>query len=390
MIGGIIAPGGNTQKVSAAETSYTGNSFELDFNSHDGSKMEIADGWSNGDMFDCTWRKENISFSNNMFLSIRNDNLGSATRWSGAEYRSNEFFHYGLYEVRMKPIKNDGVVSSLFTYTGPVDGNPWDEIDIEFLGKDTTKVQFNYYTNGVGNHEYVYDLGFDAATSFHTYGFEWQPDYITWYVDGCAVYTATENIPSNPGKIMMNVWPGTGVDSWLNPFNGVVPLSAEYEKFKYTKNTSSGSGGTAYPSNDSGYINWSTDQVWGQYYLESNDSSIMVYRYNRNAPWAYLTGNLQKQVTNPTNCKMKLNFIDGNILALTIKVKDIWGNETEIGQVSFSNYQKGIHTFDIPINYDCGTINEVILMINSNPYQLDLNKDANCKVEILESSLWSN
>ena len=29
----------------------------------------------------------------------------------------------------------------------------WDEIDIEFLGKDTPKVQFNYYTNGQGNHE---------------------------------------------------------------------------------------------------------------------------------------------------------------------------------------------------------------------------------------------
>lgn len=44
------------------------------------------------------------------------------------------------------------------------------EIDIEVLGKDTTKVQFNYYTNGVGNHEYMYDLGFDASEGFHTYG----------------------------------------------------------------------------------------------------------------------------------------------------------------------------------------------------------------------------
>lgn len=38
-----------------------------------------------------------------------------------------------------------------------------DEIDVEVLGKDTTKVQFNYYTNGTGNHEYLYDLGFDAS-----------------------------------------------------------------------------------------------------------------------------------------------------------------------------------------------------------------------------------
>ena len=57
------------------------------------------------------------------------------------------------------------------------------------LGKDTTKVQFNYYTNGVGNHEYMYDLGFDASEGYHTYGFDWQKDSITWYVDGKAVYS---------------------------------------------------------------------------------------------------------------------------------------------------------------------------------------------------------
>lgn len=104
----------------------------------------------------------------------------------------------------------------------------------EFLGKDTTKVQFNYFTDGKGNHEFLYDLGFDASEEFHTYGFDWQADSITWYVDGEAVYTATENIPSTPGKIMMNVWPGTGVDGWLNAFDGTVPLTAEYKSVDFT------------------------------------------------------------------------------------------------------------------------------------------------------------
>ena len=135
----------------------------------------------------------------------------------------------------MQAIKNDGVVSSFFTYTGPSDNNPWDEIDIEVLGKDTTKVQFNYYTNGQGNHEYMYDLGFYASEGYHTYGFDWQPDKITWYVDGKAVYSATSDIPSTPGKIMMNVWPGIGVDSWLKPFDGTTPLTAKYQWVTYDK-----------------------------------------------------------------------------------------------------------------------------------------------------------
>ena len=135
----------------------------------------------------------------------------------------------------MQAIKNDGVVSSFFTYTGESDNNPWDEIDIEVLGKDTTKVQFNYYTNSKGDHEFMYDLGFDASEAFHTYGFDWQPDHITWYVDGKAVYTAYDNIPKTPGKIMMNVWPGITVDDWLKPFNGNTPLTARYQWVTYNQ-----------------------------------------------------------------------------------------------------------------------------------------------------------
>lgn len=203
------------------------------------SVFECSDGWSNGSMFNCTWRKANVNFSDgSMKLKIDIDGTGEgAIPYSGAEFRSKGFYGFGMYEVVMKPIKNDGVVSSFFTYTGPTDQNPWDEIDIEFLGKDTTKVQFNYYTDGKGHHEYLYELGFDASEEFHTYGFDWQADKITWYVDGEAVYSADENIPSTPGKIMMNVWPGKGVDGWLKAFDGTTPLTAEYKSADYREVT---------------------------------------------------------------------------------------------------------------------------------------------------------
>lgn len=205
----------------------------------DAPKFECSDGWTNGSMFNCTWRKSNVIFSDGtMKLKIDLDGNGEGKiPYSGAEFRSKDFYGYGMYEVVMKPIKNDGVVSSFFTYTGPTDNNPWDEIDIEFLGKDTTKVQFNYYTNGKGNHEYLYDLGFDASEDFHTYGFDWQEGKITWYVDGESVYSAEKNIPTTPGKIMMNVWPGTGVDGWLKAYDGTTPLIAEYKSVDYREET---------------------------------------------------------------------------------------------------------------------------------------------------------
>lgn len=210
--------------------------FETELEKYDIRMFEIANGWTNGYMFDCTWRRDNVTFEDGiMRLTIDTDGENTKPKYSGGEYRTKGFYSYGLFEVSMKPIKNKGVVSSFFTYTGPSDNNPWDEIDIEFLGKDTTKVQLNYFTNGVGNHEYMHDLGFDASEEFHTYGFEWLPDSITWYVDGEAIYTATENIPSTPGKVMMNVWPGTGVDAWLKPFDGTVPLTAEYDWIRVTQ-----------------------------------------------------------------------------------------------------------------------------------------------------------
>lgn len=206
-----------------------------DFSKGETSLFFASDGWTNGSCFDCGWYKQNTSFDNGVLNLTINKDWSGQYSYSGAEYRTADHYGYGYYETSMKAIKNDGVVSSFFTYTGPSENNPWDEIDIEILGKDTTKVQLNYYTNGVGNHEYFYDLGFDASQGFHTYGFDWQPDHITWYVDGKAVYTAYDNIPSTPGRIMMNVWPGTGVDEWLKPFNGNVPLTASYEWVTYNK-----------------------------------------------------------------------------------------------------------------------------------------------------------
>ena len=194
-----------------------------------------SDGWSNESVFDCGWYKENTSLDNGVLsLTIDQDRTGKY-HYSGAEYRTKDFYHYGYYETSMQAIKNDGVVSSFFTYTGPSDNNPWDEIDIEILGKDTTKVQFNYYTNSQGKHEYMYDLGFDASQGYHTYGFDWQPDHIAWFVDGKEVYRATDNIPSTPGKIMMNTWPGRDVDEWLKPFDGKTPLTARYRWVTYNK-----------------------------------------------------------------------------------------------------------------------------------------------------------
>ena len=165
----------------------------------------------------------------------------------GGEARTGLYYGYGDYIVKMKPSKAEGTASTFFTCTGPYDinaegnPNPWDEIDIEFLGKDTTGVQFNYYVNGQGGHEYWYDLGFDASEEFHEYGFRWSEDAITWYVDGEAVYTvnasADNPLPSTPGRILMNYWCGTpDAEGWMGKYE----LSDATADYQWVKTTATG------------------------------------------------------------------------------------------------------------------------------------------------------
>ena len=177
----------------------------------------------NGHPFNCSFSADNAVIENGLLTLSLTDTDGG---YAGAEYRSYTKYSYGYYSVSMKAAKCPGVISSFFTYTGW----PWDEIDIEFLGDDTTRVQFNYYTNGQGGHEYLYELGFDASEDFHEYGFDWQEGSITWYVDGKAVCTATENVPSHAGNIMMNLWNVADSNAyWAGKFEGEgLPLVAQY------------------------------------------------------------------------------------------------------------------------------------------------------------------
>ena len=195
--------------------------------------------WTNGGMFNCGWTPNNVYFQNGQMVIKLNNQWSHGKPYSSGEYRTNNTFSYGTFETNMIAAKGDGLVTSFFLYTG----NPWDEIDVEILGKDTRKVQFNYYVDGVANNEKVIDLGFDASQGYHKYAIEYGNGYINWYVDGKWKWGVNntglnapygKKMPSHPMQIMCNLWPGTGVDSWLNHFNYYGEKYAYYDYIKYT------------------------------------------------------------------------------------------------------------------------------------------------------------
>ena len=208
-----------------------------------------SSGFGNGAPFNVTWNADNaVVEDNELHLKITDATSGEYP-YFGGEMRSLDFYGYGDYGVKMKPGKTVGTASTFFLYTGEWDSeelhpstgeydtrNPdnlegkHDEIDIEFLGKSTNKVQFNYFTNGKGGNEYMYDLGFDASEAWHTYGFRWEKDRITWFVDGKPVYTATKNIPTHPGRILTNYWCGAGdIAGWMGKFENKDTDTAKYQ-----------------------------------------------------------------------------------------------------------------------------------------------------------------
>ena len=215
-----------------------------------GDEIFESNGWGNGGVFNTYWSSSNVSYENNVAKLTIAENTNPANEESekydylGGEMRTYGYYGYGDYEVRMKPAKKAGTASTFFTCTGDYDTNPntgeknpWDEIDIEFLGNDTTKVQFNYFVNGVGEHEYMYDLGFDASEDFHTYGFRWAEDYITWFVDGKPVYrldgSESNPMPSTAGRMLMNYWCGNSeAEGWMGKYSNPGDEGPEYQWIK--------------------------------------------------------------------------------------------------------------------------------------------------------------
>ena len=292
-----------------------------DFSKGESEEIFGSDGWSNGEPFNAVWKKENISYSNGqMHLSIKEEEAvdGDNTYpYTAGEARSHHLYGYGDFEVRMRPTNVVGTVSTFFTYTGEydeIDGvkNKHDEIDIEFLGKDTTKVQFNYFVGGVGEHEYMYDLGFDASKEFHNYGFRWSEDSITWLVDGKTAYQVKKadgvELPSAAGRIMTSYWPSSA-EGWSGKFAGATNDTVDYEWIKASGEQSYADADKPVdPSDVSGDVDWSkvnpTDVTFAgrdDLFTITKNNGVTNIAYEQAGEWASVQGDGVAEAANANN-----------------------------------------------------------------------------------------
>ena len=141
--------------------------------------------------------------------------------YAGAELQRKGFFGYGRFEAIVKAPVGSGLVSSFFTHTDGNFGDPHDEVDIEFLGRDTHSLHINYFKDGQPAGSYYAPVPFDTSRDFHLYAFEWAPDSIRWFVDGKLVHEVhgpAARVPRAAGRVIMNIWSaGPSSREWLGP-----------------------------------------------------------------------------------------------------------------------------------------------------------------------------
>jgi len=161
-----------------------------------------------------------------------------AQNYRGAELRTKDDFLYGKFEVRFKPAQGDGLVSSFFTYNTDYGNTPWNEIDIELLGRYDNVIDMNVITNT--SHLRQHYNTFNHHLEFHTYGFEWTPDYVAWFIDGEEVYRQIEDHIQDlnyPQKVMMNLWNPT-YDDWVGVWDDrILPRFSYYDYVSYASYT---------------------------------------------------------------------------------------------------------------------------------------------------------
>lgn len=192
----------------------------------------IVTSWTEHDTLDDkTWKLRDDTFPSNLALftpanfshspdesatlTLRAEET-SVRQFTSAAIASHEKYLYGSFSADLQPSNVSGVITGLFLHRN----GPRQEIDIEFLGKDTTKMLVNVYYNpgpdgtkleyGYRGTPTLIDLGFDAATSFHNYEIEWWPNGIRWKVDGHIVHERSlwnpTPIPDRPMEFNLNLW----------------------------------------------------------------------------------------------------------------------------------------------------------------------------------------
>jgi endo-1,3-1,4-beta-glycanase ExoK len=220
----------------AAQEGAKGASFVEEFDQLDKKLWYVSDGWNNGAHQNCTWSAEQVAVRDGKLELSFDAASGGERQYACGEVQTRQRYGYGTYEVRMKSATGPGLNSAFFTYIGPTDKKPHDEIDFEVLGKDTSRVQLNQYIAAKGGNEKLIEVPDGADGGFNDYAFVWQENRLRYYLNGALVHEVTDpqKLPTNAQKIFLSLWGTDTLSDWMGRFAFTGPTKLEVERVAFT------------------------------------------------------------------------------------------------------------------------------------------------------------
>jgi endo-1,3-1,4-beta-glycanase ExoK len=220
----------------AAMAQTTGASFVETFDKLDTSFWYISDGWNNGAHQNCTWSKDAISVANGQLVLDFRQKQTTDRAYTCGEIQTRQRYGYGTYEIRMKAATGSGLNSAFFSYIGPTDKQPHDEIDFEVLGKNTNQVQVNQYISAKGDNEKLIAVPGGADKAFNNYAFIWEKNRLRYFLNGKLVHEVTDaaKIPTHPQKIFASLWGSDTFKDWMGTFAYKGPVSMQVDRIAFT------------------------------------------------------------------------------------------------------------------------------------------------------------
>lgn len=227
---------GGICNTASAQDGANGKSFLDDFDQLDDRIWYVSDGWNNGPHQNCTWSKQQAKVVDGVLQLTFEERKEGERNFACGEIQTRKRFGYGTYEARLQTADGSGLNSAFFTYIGPADKKPHDEIDFEVLGKNTAKVQLNQYVAAKGGNEFLADVPGDANRGFNDYAFVWEKDRLRYYVNGELVHEVTDpaKIPSNAQKIFFSLWGTDTLNDWMGTFSYKEPVKLQIDRVAFT------------------------------------------------------------------------------------------------------------------------------------------------------------
>ncbi len=226
----------------------------------DGTANGIA-GWGNSELEYYTGSTNNVSTDGlgNLNITVKEADGSLMCYYGPCEYTSarlltkNRFeVAYGRVEARIKVPYGAGLWPAFWMLGTDIDQVDWPqtgEIDImENVGRLPNQVFGTLHGPGYsGGQSYgkSYDLGKPVANDYHVFAVDWQPDTVTWFIDGIPYFTANANdaflqgkqwVFNHPFFILMNVAIGGNFGGAVGPETTFPQtMSVDYVRLYQTK-----------------------------------------------------------------------------------------------------------------------------------------------------------